>query len=288
MKARNVFIIATCALAGLSAASLVQLRPWSSDGPAAHPCLRLGVASERVACWSDELVETARADGVPAALDETVRLTRRYDQFRADCHSALHPLGEYAGRRAGVDDMPIAGAEERPACRQGYLHGFFIGRTESGTLDVATEGPSCARRPLDEIGDCAHALGHAYLRETAGDVDAALESCAPFARRRSQHDQCGWGVYMETAFRSQVGAPVEIDCRTVADTWEALCWEFEPSRLSWSGTRWDDIAEACNELEGEAARQCAGGLGSAAPRARSCDGLEADLRPLCRSSRPRE
>lgn len=195
-----VVVGATVPVVALWAASAPQLAPAAlvSAEVAVKACPReIALNADdnggRV-CFREALAETVASQG-PAAAIEVVR--NEFVNEEPPCHEVLHDLGRSAFLYLG--DQAQVPLESANACGMGYVHGAL--EAMALTLDTSSFAEvshdwcvQYAQSDEHVMNECQHGRGHALMRRTGGDSQAALPWCEMPGADRAP---CRFGVIME-------------------------------------------------------------------------------------------
>lgn len=149
-------------------------------------------------CWDTASIRIANSGGVPAlrtALDAVANSPQQY------CHEIAHSLGQAAWFVDRSAAAVVAGGAD-PRCQQGFAHGAMVSAAQSLPIDrlVAEVDVLCGALGNDSFSEtryafCVHGAGHALMRRTGGDLQAALLACAHWKGKAG--DSCRSAAGME-------------------------------------------------------------------------------------------
>jgi len=255
---------------------------WSAVPPA-----ELEVASIFVA---------ARDRGAREAMDSLQVIAARDSSIARRGHQLAHSVGRFVSIQGGND--PALLADCRPLFMAGCYHGVIeaymaslpeVDPAGAAALCMDLETPS---RPVIEVRECAHGLGHGLLARLGYSFDASLEVCdaLPTAVLR---EECYDGVFMQNLVRGE-GLPggggtaeghdhggmdhgamagasgaahfmaddLAYPCNQVADVYQPACWSYQPVAI---GTFLQDWGEpglhGCGTAPEHARARCYAGYG---------------------------
>src|SRR5262249_21875335 len=133
---------------------------------------------------------------------------------------------------------------------------------------------------LHKPGNCAHALGHAFMLVTRGDVRQSVDACLGFTHEAMQY-YCATGVYMDKFMTDPPAAPSSA-WRSPCDKetlFPAACYRYKAVELLDRFGSAQQLTRQCLQLEAWQRRGCFHGLGHAMAAEVFTD--PAQLAPLC-------
>lgn len=194
---------------------------------------------------------------------------------RPFCHSEEHDLGRviYDRSKNLHDALLVCGN----SCNYGCYHGV-ISEALTRTTGTSTEGRHFTSEDLkkhvdficDEnygyrTGNCAHALGHAFVNLSNYKIPESLQNCKAFIDRRFEY-YCASGVFMEYGLKygnSERGADLLKPCDEFPDEYGAACFRYKPWYLLFQLGSFDLTLKECEKLAGRSRIGCFHGLGLA-------------------------
>ena len=218
------------------------------------------------------------------------------------CHSEGHPLGKIVYTRLGDLGAAIHLAGDR--CTNGVFHGVLMEAFTSGVehLDLLRIEEGINRvcnttelAPTQNIGNCAHGVGHAVMYLAGFDIERSMQACKQLAAPQLQY-YCATGAFMEydgvhgkADFEKSFHSP----CDTLAD-FPAACYRYKMywvvDEMLGRGQGIQDIANECLGLARMARLGCFHGMGlsflpqiAASPEsiAATCGFGDADDQQVC-------
>lgn len=103
-------------------------------------------------------------------LRDVVRAARSDPVVAAQCHMALHPIGNDSGNEFARRGQPLPLRRPSNFCEEGFVHGLQIAWLSSASsLQLRRDGVrACSAANSDADWTCGHSLGHAFAK-AAGD-----------------------------------------------------------------------------------------------------------------------
>jgi hypothetical protein len=191
-------VLAAC-LAGVAALAALNFLVIQDPEPGKAGCKGLTCAAQRYAALvkSDSAARAMRAFEADYRRDGTVR---------AQCHDLTHVIGRAAGQK--YRNVARAYRDGDRFCGSGYFHGVVeeIVGSSGGRLDanqVCAELRSHKPRSVDHF-NCAHGLGHGFMRVRDDAVRAALRDCDRL-RSGFERENCYAGVFMQNVMNESSG-----------------------------------------------------------------------------------
>ncbi len=183
------------------------------------------------------------------------------------CHPRAHDLGKALFTASG--DLGAALQECGTGCTSGCMHGVVaeaFGDEDVGTVTSAMNR-FCQEGDIARLykpGNCAHAMGHALMLVTNGDVPRSIDGCLGFARTPMAY-YCASGVYMEKLVTGPRPAAASVHAPCDRETlFPAACYRYKGDDLVQTLGDRDRAASECLRLDGPQRRGCFHGLGYAA------------------------
>ena len=200
------------------------------------------------------------------------------------CHAQAHDLGK--ALFAAHQDLGAALRACGTRCTSGCMHGAVAEAFGNSTLAVLTaqmntfcDHGEMAR--LHKPGNCAHALGHALMFVTGGDVRQSVDACLGFAHEAMQY-YCATGVYMEKILTGPPPATPPPSWLSPCDEetlFPAACYRYKAVELLDRFDSATQLTHECLGLEALQRRGCFHGLGHAMAAEVFAD--PSQLAPLC-------
>jgi hypothetical protein len=203
------------------------------------------------------------------------------------CHGEAHELGRaiFAARQ----DLAAALVECGARCSGGCMHGAVKEAFGGESLEalVAKMNAFCAGSTMAAFrpGNCAHAIGHAFMLIAAGDVAASLNACLYFDDESMRY-YCSGGVFMELlqgSARPPEWPSVAAPCEQFSQ-FPAACYRYRLPQAF--GLDADAALAECRGLSGAQRRGCYHGLGAVLRESMHND--PARLETACASAGPEE
>jgi len=185
------------------------------------------------------------------------------------CHARAHELGKVLF--AASKDLGTSLQECGASCTSGCMHGVVseaFGNEKFTTL-TSTMNRFCLESEVARLykpGNCAHALGHALMLITDGDVPRSIDGCLGFTRTPMAY-YCAAGVYMERIVTGPKPAGSVSDMRAPCDDemlFPAACYRYRVVDMIEAYGGHDRAAAECLRLDQPQRRGCFHGLGYAA------------------------
>lgn len=195
----------------------------------------------RIDCYEQAFAVLVDDAGAAPAIAHFSDLGSQDAVLAADCHLALHAIGDGAGRRIAAEGRPLPMLDPGDFCHQGYVHGLMIAYFDS--VDLQHEAPaspsSCGGSNLLRAWSCAHVLGHVYARRASFAMAGTSHGCLAGARsvvpwtmpfdRNSWLSSCMKGAVMEFALHDMDQGrdePRPGTCIGVVRELERHCYSF--------------------------------------------------------------
>ena len=199
------------------------------------------------------------------------------------CHAQAHDLGK--ALFAAHQDLGAALRACGTRCTSGCMHGAVAEAFGNSTLAAITAQMNtfCDRGEMARLhkpGNCAHALGHAFMFVTGGDVRQSVDACLGFTHEAMQY-YCATGVYMEKILTGPPPAtpppwPSPCDEETL---FPAACYRYKVVELLDRSDSAEQLTRECLRLEAPQRCGCFHGLGHAMAAEVFTDPPQ--LAPLC-------
>jgi hypothetical protein len=201
------------------------------------------------------------------------------------CHGQAHDLGKalFAARQ----DLGAALRACGTRCTSGCMHGAVAAAFGGSTLAAITAQMNtfCEQGEMAQLhkpGNCAHALGHAFMFVTGGAVRQSVDACLGFANEVMQY-YCATGVFMEKIITGPPSATPPPSWQYPCDEetlFPTACYRYKAIELLDRLGTATQLTRECLRLEVPQRRGCFHGLGHAMTAMVFTD--PAQLAPLCR------
>jgi hypothetical protein len=167
--------------------------------------------NETDSCWSTELRDTIKKQGLQKGFDLFTNLFNTQPKFAENCHSYTHILGEEGyGEFERSHSFPVT--PQLAYCSYGFFHGFIEAMFhKDGNLEKAKELceyiDSQMKNQTSSLSACYHGIGHgvtdASNPQSLGDPEAiikpGLELCEKVSDVEFNVKLCGTGVFNSLA-----------------------------------------------------------------------------------------
>jgi hypothetical protein len=204
LRVSAIVIMSVLGVVALGAAvgtnRLIEKRPISfTSGVGAEECV--GAAALDFACHEAHLRSLVLSGGSDAAFSELKADFASIGLVRAGCHQLTHAIGRAAADLSGR--ISGAYAEGDPFCSAGYYHGaaeaVVVQMGAATALNEASAicedlGPHERRSIVHR--NCAHGVGHGFMRVYANDVPLSLAGCDAL-NDAWERESCFGGTFME-------------------------------------------------------------------------------------------
>ena len=261
------------AASALVALGVVFFEPFPVDR---SPADCSGASASDYACQQERYRELVRDSGVEAAFVELKDEYQKNDFVKTSCHPLTHVIGRAAADLYG--DVPGAYGRGDDFCSAGYYHGAmetFV--TEVGTEKILEEADTLCADPRERQNrsfyhhNCAHGLGHGFMRIQQNELFEALGTCDALADGW-ERERCSGGVFMENlmaqADPSRPSKYLKPDqplypCTEVEDRYKNPCYEMQIQyALKTQGDNFARGFELCGGVEEDSRPVCYQGLGN--------------------------
>ena len=230
-------------------------------------CAKLGEDEIR-ACYAEELDRIVEdADNPTEAVAQITRLSRQdlTGFLLPNCHGLMHTVGREYARDHGLtlaslkDTLPQS---NDPGCPAGFAHGLVTGVAPL----IDPRDPKAAAAVCDETDtryerySCTHGFGHAFMRISNEDLEAALALCTKLGPNAGP--DCAQGAFHDYWFSvagfDDAKAPPDVEtnpnrlCGAQAPEYVRQCWyrAFVDNRPPGAIESFRDVAQLCQSLEG--------------------------------------
>jgi hypothetical protein len=197
-------VLAACVagLAALAALNFLVIQPPEA-GKAGCKGLR---------CTAERYSALVKRDSAARAMRAFEADYQRDATVRAECHDLTHVIGRAAGKR--YRDVARAYRDGDRFCGSGYFHGVVEELVKESGGRLAPDGVCAelrARKPrsVDHF-NCAHGLGHGFMRVRGDAVRASLRDCDRL-RTGFERDNCWAGVFMQNVMNEDSGEAEMLD-----------------------------------------------------------------------------
>ncbi len=220
------------------------------------------------ACLQKHYQDLVRNSGVQAAFAELKNELPRSDLVSSNCHELTHVIGHAAVGLYG--DIPNTYSHGDSFCWSGYYHGAMEAIVAKIGADKVLEEVDTLCAGLDSFYhyNCAHGLGHGFMRVQENELFESLEMCDELTDRW-ESNRCYGGVFMENVIDED--NPVHpskylkadqpfYPCNVVEDRYKDECYQRQSSyALKTQGNDFARVFEMCGEVAFRAS--CYQGLG---------------------------
>jgi len=229
-----------------------------------------GDLSTDFACLQRRYQDLVRGPGVGAAFTELKNELTRNELASSNCHELTHIIGHAAAELYG--DVPTTYSRGDSFCGSGYYHGAMEAIvTKIGADKVLEEADTlCAGLYSFDHYNCAHGLGHGFMRIQENELFESLEMCDVLTDGWEEK-RCYGGVFMENVVDKdnpvhpskylKADRPL-YPCDVVGDRYKDECYQRQSSYAL--ETRGNDFAKGfdlCAKVEDDFRPACYQGLG---------------------------
>ena len=229
-----------------------------------------GDSSTDFACLQRRYQDLVRGPGVKAAFAELKDELTRNELAKSNCHELTHIIGHAATELYG--DVPTTYSQGDSFCGSGYFHGALEGIVAKIGLDQVLEGVDtlCAGLYSFDHYNCAHGLGHGFMRVQENELFGSLEMCDALTDDW-EAKRCYGGVFMENVVDED--NPVHpskylredrplYPCDAVDDRYKDECYQRQSSyALEIQGNDFAKVFDLCGQVKVEFRPSCYQGLG---------------------------
>jgi hypothetical protein len=206
------------------------------------------------------------------------------------CHGQAHDLGKAIMAREQSLAVALEVCGNR--CTSGCMHGAIAEAFGSEDLALLVQKMNgfCLSDEMKSYqpGNCAHALGHAFMLITARSIPEALNACLYFDLEPMRF-YCAGGVFMEAIDGSEAPRqwPSTLAPCDAHPQFPAACFRYRlPHLFAEFGGNLANVARLCQDLEPAQRRGCYHGLGAlvrTTPHriAQTCGGGNAEEQTVC-------
>jgi hypothetical protein len=239
-----------------------------TSDPATKGCL--GDASTDFACLQKRYQDLVNGSGVGAAFAELKNELTSNELARSNCHELTHIIGYAAAELYG--DIPSTYSRGDSFCGSGYYHGAM-------EAIIAKIGPDKVLEEADTLCaglysfyhyNCAHGLGHGFMRLQENELFESLEMCDKLSDDW-ERERCYGGVFMENVVDRdnpvhlskylKTGQPL-YPCDVVENQYKNECYQRQTSyALEMQGNDFAKVFDLCAKIEDDFRPACYQGLG---------------------------
>lgn len=229
-----------------------------------------GDPSTDFACLQKRYQDLVRGPGVGAAFVELKDELTRNELARSNCHELTHIIGHAAAELYG--DVPTTYSRGDSFCGSGYYHGAMEAIVAKiGPDKVLEEADTlCAGLYSFDHYNCAHGLGHGFMRVQENELFGSLEMCDVLTDGWEER-RCYGGVFMENVVDKdnpvhpskylKADRPL-YPCDVVGDRYKDECYQRQSSyALETRGNDFAKVFSLCAKVEDEFRPACYQGLG---------------------------
>jgi hypothetical protein len=229
-----------------------------------------GDPSTDFACLQKRYQDLVRGPGVGAAFVELKDELTRNELARSNCHELTHIIGHVAAELYG--DVPTTYSRGDSFCGSGYYHGAM-------EAIVAKIGPDKVLEEADTLCvglysfdhyNCAHGLGHGFMRVQENELFGSLEMCDVLTDGWEEK-RCYGGAFMENVVDKdnpvhpskylKADRPL-YPCDVVGDRYKDECYQRQSSyALETRGNDFTEVFGLCAKVEANFRPSCYQGVG---------------------------
>ncbi len=229
-----------------------------------------GDPSTDFACLQKRYQALVRGLGVEVAFTELKHELTYNELARSNCHELTHIIGHTAAELYG--DIPTTYGRGDSFCGSGYYHGAM----EAIVLNIGAD------KVLEEIDtlcaglysfyhyNCAHGLGHGFMRVQENELFESLGMCDALADTW-ERNRCYGGVFMENSVDKdhpvhpskflRADQPL-YPCDVVGVRYKNECYQRQTSHvLQVEGNDFNRVFDLCAKVEVNFRSACYQGLG---------------------------
>ena len=229
-----------------------------------------GDPSTDFACIQRRYQDLVRGSGVRAAFAELKDELTRNELVKSNCHELTHIIGHAAAEL--YDDVPTTYSQGDSFCGSGYFHGAMEAVVAKIGPDKVLEeaGTLCADLYSFDHYNCAHGLGHGFMRVQENELFGSLEMCDTLTDDWEEK-RCYGGVFMENVVDKD--NPIHpskylkedqplYPCDVVEDRYKDECYQRQTSHaLETRGNDFTEVFSLCGQVEENFRPSCYQGLG---------------------------
>lgn len=232
-------------------------------------------ASTDFACLQRRYQNLVRDSGVELAFAELRNEIGRNQLASSKCHELTHVIGHTAAEIYG--DVASTYSRGDSFCGSGYYHGAMEAVVIKVGADKVLED---ADSLCDDLGgpgrrsfhhyNCAHGLGHGFMRIHENEMPESLDSCDSLSDDW-ERERCYGGVFMENVVDSdnpehpskylEAGQPL-YPCDALESKYRNECYQRQTAyALKIRSNDFAEVFNLCAEIEDEDRPACYQGLG---------------------------
>lgn len=229
-----------------------------------------GDPSTDFVCLQERYQGLVHSLGVEAAFAELKNELLRNELARSNCHELTHIIGHAAVDLYG--DVPTTFSRGDSFCGSGYYHGAMEAIVANiGAEKVLKEVDTlCAGLYSFYHYNCAHGLGHGFMRVQENELFKSLDMCDALSDSW-ERNRCYGGVFMENVVDE--GHPVHpskylkadqplYPCNAVESRYKDECYQRQTSyALEQQGNNFTKVFDLCAKVEHRFRPACYQGLG---------------------------
>ncbi len=242
--------------------------PVKTSEPESMSCA--GDPSTDFVCLQKRYQELVRGSGVGAAFAELKNELTHNELARSNCHELTHIIGHAATELYG--DVPTTYSQGDSFCGSGYYHGAMEAIVAKIGADKVLEEADtlCTGLYSFDHYNCAHGLGHGFMRVQENELFESLRMCDALADDW-ERQRCYGGVFMENVVDRD--SPVHpskylkadqplYPCDVVGDRYKSECYQRQTSyALETRGNNFANVFNLCADVEEDYRPACYQGLG---------------------------
>ena len=229
-----------------------------------------GDPSTDFACLQRRYQDLVRGPGVGAAFAELKNELTSNELASSNCHEMTHIIGHAAAELYG--DVPTTYSRGDSFCGSGYYHGAMEAIVAKiGPDKILEEADAlCAGLYSFDHYNCAHGLGHGFMRVQENELFESLEMCDVLTDSWEEK-RCYGGVFMENVVDKdnpvhpskylKADRPL-YPCDVVGDRYKDECYQRQSSyALETRGNDFTEAFDLCAKVEDDFRPACYQGLG---------------------------
>ena len=229
-----------------------------------------GDPSTNFACLQRHYQDLVSGPGVEAAFTELKNELTHNELARSNCHELTHIIGHAAAELYG--DVPTTYSRGDSFCGSGYYHGAMEAIVAKiGPDKVLEEADTlCAGLYSFDHYNCAHGLGHGFMRIQENELYESLKMCDTLTDDW-ERKRCYGGVFMENVIdRDNPVHPSKYlkadqplyPCDVVEDKYKDDCYQRQSSyALETQSNDFTKVFDLCTGVEDDFRPACYQGLG---------------------------
>ena len=229
-----------------------------------------GEPSTDFACLQKRYQDLVRGPGVEVAFVELKGDLTRNELAKSNCHELTHIIGHAAAELYG--DVPTTYSRGDSFCGSGYYHGAMEAIVAKIGADKVLEEADtlCAGLYSFDHYNCAHGLGHGFMRIQENELLESLEMCDTLTDGWEEK-RCYGGVFMENMVdKDNLVHPSKYlkadrplyPCDVVGARYKDECYQRQSSyALETRGNDFTEVFGLCAKVEDNFRPSCYQGLG---------------------------